>query len=129
MNPATAQSLPATTGIDIKAVRSGWNNFWERRGIQQPTHKQTMAIKQPTQIERIAAQAAVLLSDLLIVNGDKILETWAASDDAKVQLSTAIALEGTANSPLVKVRLSFSHRYTDEAEVRLDDPAQAKLKI
>jgi len=98
-------------------------------GEQLEAAAKTIAFKEEDLGHRLADKIAGMVAELIDSHVDEIAETWDAAEDKKMKLSLSVAMEGSPRQAIVKVKLSWSQKYEDEAEAHLDDPDQGQLPM
>ncbi len=69
------------------------------------------------------------IRDLLKVHWPKITELRDDDENSQVSIGFATEVNCAGSTPSIKTKISYSQRFKDEIEERLDDPNQPKLNI
>ena len=74
-------------------------------------------------------RAKGLVCDLLETHWKGIMQTVAASDDGQGAVSLGLKLDHDGSNRLVKAKLSYSVKTSDEAEYIVRNPAQKEMPL
>lgn len=83
----------------------------------------------PPREDVVIKKAVAQFRSLLSTNWNLIREFREASDNQSVGVSFSVNFNHAAKRPIVKGKLSFSRRASDEAQDICDDPDQKKLPL
>lgn len=75
----------------------------------------------------VANKAAEVISGLIIVRWDEIIESW--GDEPKFSISANITLRGEDGQTKVTTKVSFAKKVTDEIEAYVDNPGQELINF
>jgi hypothetical protein len=76
---------------------------------------------------QIINKVCTQIRDLLSTHWPKITELRDDDPKSEVAISFATDVSCSANTPNIKTKISYSQKFRDEIEERLEDPNQAQL--
>ena len=77
----------------------------------------------------IIVTISTLFRDLLLQNWSQIKNIRQRSEETAVKISFGFDVDSSGAKPLVKGKLTFSEKFSDELDAWVDDPQQKKLNL